>query len=178
MKRNHRKALEAIALREVCLSSATVGQILTLRVCLPPATAFHLTWALSDDAMYWYEDGVIGAVVRLASADEYDRFVTRLSDRQPWPPGFVCIDVLGQKRFVAVVTPNRPTIYLHPDADGNLALLGLWFFGMDHKRRLSAPTNFQLLAESIASEPLDVPLGRSVHRLPSRSPHHEPKQPT
>ncbi|MGO1069595.1 hypothetical protein [Lysobacter sp. CA199] len=158
MKRNARKAMEAVALREVFLSSFTVGQSLTLRVCLPPPTAFQLTWILSDEAVFWYEDGVIGAVVHLDGPDAYDDFVRHLSERRPWPSDFVAVDALGQKRYVAVITPERPTLYLHPDANGNLSLVGIWFFGFDHKRRLSAPTNLQLLAESIAAVPLDVPL--------------------
>lgn len=157
MKKISQKALLAIAEREITLRDITVGQVLTLRVCTPPPSSFYWVLTLSDEAFYWYEDVVVGAVLQHTKPEQYEELLRRLPEQVPVPPGYFALDAEGRKRFMAVTTPERPTIYLHPTENGALGLLGAWFFGLDHDRRRCALSQLKHLAQSIDAEPLDVP---------------------
>ncbi|WP_057916358.1 hypothetical protein [Lysobacter antibioticus] len=158
MKKNSKRAIQALAERESTIRDISVGQVLTLRICRPPPTILHWPFMLSDEDFYWYEDVVVGEVIQYTRSEQYEEFFRRLPEKVHVPPGYVGIDAEGRKRFIAVTTPERPTLFLYPSEDGTAALLGAWFFGMDHKRRMAALTNLDHLLRSIRDKPLDVPL--------------------
>lgn len=151
----HIKHMDEMSGQEILIRDIEVGQILTLRVCPAPPCGVCWISIFTDDTLFRYEEGIIEAVIHQSHPDDYDTLIATLPHDPPACARFADCDPAGRKRFVAITTPERATLYVNADTNGRLAWVGIWFFGRDHAARIKARTNLDLFGRW-KRKPLDV----------------------
>ncbi|MEH6413868.1 DUF3489 domain-containing protein [Pseudomonas sp. CGJS7] len=151
----HAKHMDAMSEQEILMRDIEVGQILTLRVCKAPPVGVCWISMFTDETCFRYEEGIVETVIHQSHPDDYDTLIAELPHAPPDCARFADCDSEGRKRFVAITTPERATLYVNADANGRLAWVGIWFFGRDHIDRVKAWRNLDLFALR-KHKPLDV----------------------